>query len=179
MRRTKRLEPTQIINPLLTAAKLRDLTQTFVRHTIKRPIRSDSNLDKRLTLKSRIRSSPSDFFYIYCRQVIPQIEERIELQLLEKFKSTLTSQLEKNEVEKAYYQRKDNLAKIPEREDPDQPEPKKAKLILSKDKYYKVIQSIHGDGISYHTYQDIGRYTVFPKAMVDRMFPSVMFGRYK
>jgi hypothetical protein len=33
--------------------------------------------------------------------------------------------------------------------------------------------------LKYHTYQDIGRYTVFPKAATNRMFPSVMFGRYK
>ena len=33
--------------------------------------------------------------------------------------------------------------------------------------------------MTYHTYEDIEKYTVFPKAMVDRMFPSVMFGRFK
>lgn len=111
---------------------MRDLTQTYVRHTIKRPIRPNFNIDSRMTLKSRIRQSPADFFYIYCRQIIPQIEERIELQLLEKFKSTLSS-LERKEVEAAYYQRKDNLAKIPEREDPEMPEPKQNNLILSRD----------------------------------------------
>ena len=54
MHRTKRLEPTQIINPLLTAAKLRDLTQN-VRHTIKRPIRPSYKMNSGLTLKTRIR----------------------------------------------------------------------------------------------------------------------------
>ena len=48
----------------------------------------------------------------------------MELQLLEKFKSSLASDLEKKEVEAAYLQRKDNLAKIPEKEDPGEPEPK-------------------------------------------------------
>lgn len=33
--------------------------------------------------------------------------------------------------------------------------------------------------MSYHTYIDIGRYTVFPQSMRKRMFPSVMFGRYE
>lgn len=45
--------------------------------------------------------------------------------------------------------------------------------------YYKVIQTIYGDGISTHTYSDVGRYTVFPETMKKRMFPSVMFGRYE
>ena len=55
MHRTKRLETTQIINPLLTAAKLRDLTQNYVRHTIKRPIRPSYKMNSGLTLKTRIR----------------------------------------------------------------------------------------------------------------------------
>ena len=32
--------------------------------------------------------------------------------------------------------------------------------------------------MSYHTYQDIGRYTVFTDAQMKRMFPSKLFGRY-
>tara|TARA_B110000285_G_scaffold120117_1_gene135884 strand:+ start:307 stop:483 length:177 start_codon:yes stop_codon:yes gene_type:complete len=58
---------------------------------------------------------------------------------LEKFKSTLASDLERKEVEAAYYQRKDNLAKIPEKEDPGEPEPKKQSLKLPIDEYTKVI----------------------------------------
>lgn len=37
--------------------------------------------------------------------------------MLQKFKQNLSSRLEKFEVEQAYLQRKDNLAKIPERDD--------------------------------------------------------------
>jgi hypothetical protein len=43
--------------------------------------------------------------------------------LLNKFQGSLSSQLERNEVQQAYLQRKDNLAKIPEREDPGTPPP--------------------------------------------------------
>ena len=103
----------------------------------------------------------------------------MELQLLEKFKSSLASDLEKKEVEAAYLQRKDNLAKIPEKEDPGEPEPKKQSLKIPIDEYHKVIQSVHGDGLRYHTYQDIGRYTVFPEAQVKRLVPSVMYGRFR
>lgn len=76
-------------------------------------------------------------------------------------------------------QRKDNLAKIPEKEEPGDPEPKKERIFIPNDEYYKVIKTMHGDGLSYHTYIDVGRYTVFPDAMRKRMFPSIMFGRYE
>lgn len=98
--------------------------------------------------------------------------------MLEKFKSTLASDLERKEVEAAYFQRKDNLAKIPELADPATPEQKRPKEYFPKDEYAKIIQSVHGDGLSYHTYADIGRYTVFPDSMANRMLPSKKFGRY-
>jgi len=34
-----RQEASQVINPIVTAAKLRDVTTSFKRHTIRRPIR--------------------------------------------------------------------------------------------------------------------------------------------
>ena len=101
------------------------------------------------------------------------------MQLLEKFKTTLKSDLERKEVEAAYLQRKDNLAKVPEKEDPGQPEPPKPVLRMHVDEYSNVVQSIHGDGLVYHTYEDIGRYTVFPDQHTKRMLPHVMFGRYR
>ena len=179
MRRALRLEATQTLNPLLTATKMRDLTSSYKRHTIRRPIRPEGGLGSQLTLRSRVRTSASDFFYIYCAQIIPQIEDSVENMLLEKFKSTLSSKLERNEVEQAYLQRKDNVAKIPEREDPGLPPPPEKKVALHKQEFANVVQSIHGDGLSQHTFEDIGRFTVFPKAMTERMFPSIMFGRYK
>lgn len=47
------------------------------------------------------------------------------------------------------------------------------------DEYQKVIQSIHGDGLKYHTYQDIGRYTVFSEGQIKRLVPNVMYGRFR
>ena len=179
MHRALRLEQSQTLNPLFTASKMRELTSTYLRHTIRRPIRPSSVLSSDATLRSRVRTSASDFFFIYCRQIIPQIEDSVENMLLQKFKSTLSSPLERNEVEEAYLQRKDNLAKIPEREDPGTPPPQEAKVVMHKSEFLQVIQTIHGDGLSQHTYEDIGRYTVFPKAMKERMFPSAMFGRYQ
>ena len=43
--------------------------------------------------------------------------------------------------------------------------------------YEGVFSSLHGDGISHHTFADIGKYTVFPEAHYKRMFPSKVFGR--
>lgn len=41
----------------------------------------------------------------------------------------------------------------------------------------EVIQSDDGRGLNQHTFQDIGRFTVFPESHWKRMFPSESFGR--
>ena len=33
--------------------------------------------------------------------------------------------------------------------------------------------------MKYHTYQDIGRYTVFTKGQTKRLVPNVMYGRFR
>lgn len=43
----------------------------------------------------------------------------------------------------------------------------------------RVVMSVEGDGLSYHTFEDIGRYTIFPDKMFRRIFPSRVFGRYE
>ena len=43
----------------------------------------------------------------------------------------------------------------------------------------RVIMNMDGDGLSYHTFEDIGRYTVYPENMFRRMFPTRTFGRYE
>ena len=66
-------------------------------------------------------------------------------------------------MEDAYYQRKDNLAKVKDRQEMAEPTSDKQQLKIDSQEYEAVIQTIHGDGLSYHTYEDIGRYTVFPE----------------
>ena len=39
--------------------------------------------------------------------------------------------------------------------------------------------SIDGSGLSYHTFEDIGRYTIYPEKMFKRMFPSKAFGNFE
>jgi hypothetical protein len=40
--------------------------------------------------------------------------------------------------------------------------------------------TVEGDGLSYHNFEDIGRYTVFPETHYKRMFPdSNFFGNYQ
>ena len=138
MRKALLKEPNYIINPLLTAEKMRNLTFTYVRHTIKRPIRPDGSHDS-LKNMSRLRQSAGDYFFTFCRQIIPQIEERVERQLVERFKQQLDTQLEKDELEWAYMQRKDNLAKVPEKVDPGLPPAPPTKLFISNDEWSNVI----------------------------------------
>ena len=109
-------EVNRSINPIMDIQKLRNFTSTFKRHTIYRYIRPQ-NLDiSRLlnTQSTKLRQSASDYIFVYTRQVLPKIEEKIELQLLQKFSERLQSAEEKKEVLNAYYQRKDNLAKMTE-----------------------------------------------------------------
>ena len=69
MRKALRLEPTKVINPLLTAEKMRNLTNGYIRHTIKRPIRPDTKLDSRHSQlgESRLRLNAADYFFDFCR----------------------------------------------------------------------------------------------------------------
>ena len=58
-------------------------------------------------------------------------------------------------------------------------EPKKSETILTKEDIDRAIITVEGDGLSHHTFEDIGRYTVFPKHSFERMFPGgKLFGTY-
>lgn len=110
--------------------------------------------------------------------MLPRLEEKIELQLLESFKDTLASDLERKELQTAYMQRKDNLAKLAEEQELGQREKREESIAITPDEIARVIMSVEGDGLSYHTFQDIGRYTVFPEKHWKRMFPGSFFGNY-
>ena len=108
------------------------------------------------------------------------MEEKIELQLLEKFKDRLGSEAERKEVHLAYLQRKDNLARMAEAPDLGQREKREEPLTLKTSEVGKVIMTVEGDGLSYHTFEDIGRYTVFPETHYKRMFPEDgFFGNFQ
>lgn len=79
-------------------------------------------------------------------------------------------------------QRKDNLAKQSEvvSNEMGQREKREESLSLPSDEIAKVIMSVEGDGLSFHTFEDIGRYTVFPKTHWQRMYPEgQFFGNYQ
>ena len=72
----------------------------------------------------------------------------------------------------AYYQRKDNLAKMTENEDVGKPEKKPTQITIPASELGRVIPNVDGEGLSYHTFEDIGLYTVFPTQHWKRMFPK-------
>jgi hypothetical protein len=82
-------------------------------------------------------------------------------------------------LQTAYLQRKDNLAKMAEVQELGSQEKREDSLSISPDEISRVIMSVEGDGLSYHTFEDIGRYTVFPEQHWKRMFPGKMFGNYE
>ena len=124
--------------------------------------------------------SVSDYLFNYTRNVLPRMEEKLELQLLEKVKERLGNEQEKKEVWYAYQQRKDNLAKMSEAKEIGLKEKREEALSIPHEEMSRVIITIQGDGMSHHTFEDIGRYTVFPKQHVQRMFPNnKFFGNYE
>ncbi len=56
------------------------------------------------------------------------------------------------------------------------PEDRKPLNTMGFDRLGKVIQNVEGEGLTYHTYSDIGRFTVFPENHFKRMFPKRAFG---
>ena len=107
------------------------------------------------------------------------MEEKIELMLLEKFKDRIGNNLEKKEVMQAYYNRKDNLAKTLEPKDITQMEKREDGMNMEIKDIDKVIRNNNGEELSKHTFEDIGKYTIFPPKMWKRMFPSSLFGNYE
>ena len=58
-------------------------------------------------------------------------------------------------------------------------EKREENISIPADEIARVIMSAEGDGLSFHTFEDIGRYTVFPEKHHKRMFPDKMFGNYQ
>ena len=80
----------------------------------------------------------------------------------------------------AYLQRKDNLSKMAEVQELGQRDKREESITIPGSEISRVIQSVEGDGLTYHTFEDIGRYTVFPEQHHKRMFPDKMFfGNYE
>jgi len=68
------------------------------------------------------------------------------------------------------------LAKIAEEEDLGRPEDRQQQTNLPLAVLAHIIQTREGDGLTHHTYSDIGRFTVFPVNHFKRMFPTKPFG---
>lgn len=58
-------------------------------------------------------------------------------------------------------------------------EEREEQMTISRQEMGDVLLSLEGDGLSFHTFEDIGRYTIFPDNMFKRMFPSKAFGRFE
>ena len=171
------------VNNLYDKYGIRKHIQNQPRHSIMRPIAmGDFNtgaLSIFTPLRDRLRQSPAEYFNVYTRVVIPQIELRIEERLLHEFTRTLKSNEEKKEVLEAYNMRRHNLSKQKEAADileinrEDNSERRK----LSHGNIKQIFSSLDGDGFRYHTFEDVGRFTMFPESFRKRIFPSSYYGR--
>ena len=86
---------------------MREYSSTYKRHTIRRMIRPQNTVKKdnqdHLPLSERIRDTPLDYFQVYCRMVIPQIEVRMEERLLNVFLRQIKNADEREEITQAYH----------------------------------------------------------------------------
>ena len=116
---------------------------------------------------------------MYTRTVIPQIEARIEERLLHEYMRTIPNDLERKELHDAYIMRRHRLSKLPEESDSlatgDGGGNERTKL--PADSILATVPRIDGTGVKYHTFADIGTYTVFPAQYRKRLFPGRVFGR--
>lgn len=62
----------------------------------------------------------------------------------------------------AYYNRKSNLAKMAEPEDIREQEKAEKLNQMPPEEYGKAFINTEGDGLRFHTFEDIGKYTLFP-----------------
>lgn len=182
----------RIINTTITESMLKYLPGKTKRHTIKRSLQMPPMKNKPAT----------DAIAMYTKDVLPRIEDSIERRLLQKYVSTLRNPHEQQEVIEAYEQRKHDLSRVEdsakhiEAENEDwnqvllegaeyhQNPYENLKPILEKHspehvQYMKnIIWSTDGKGMSYHTYDTIGKWTLFPKTHWKRMFPRDSCGMF-
>lgn len=81
-----KFEKSTPVNRLFDAYKLRDFVSKYPRHNVRRPIRprSDNQLGlNTMSIAERLRQGPIEYFKVYTRYIVPQIESRIEERLLE------------------------------------------------------------------------------------------------
>lgn len=76
----------------------------------------------------------------------------------------------------AYHMRRENMIKDLPEDDLGAPNDKKRPPAKGRRKMDMILTQ-EGDGISHHTYQDIGKYTIFPENHWKRMFPTRTFGK--
>jgi len=76
----------------------------------------------------------------------------------------------------AYAQRRDDLAKAQDEDVLPTPSDKKKVQSIPLSLLHELIISVEGDGFSHHTFEDIGKFTVFPENNWKRMFPRKSFG---
>ena len=142
------------------------------RHTIMREIEKDDQF------KNTGRKGVYDYLKNFVSEVIPKVEDFIESRLLERFKLNLNIEEEKM-VSDVYKMRKHKVYAIKEQVIKDRPIVQEPYKTIDFTQMMSLYTSIDGKGLSYNSYDDIGRYIHFPKADVEELFPFKYYGKYK
>ena len=108
--------------------------------------------------------------------MIPQIESRIEERLLEQFCRTIHSESERKEVIQSYKTRRHNLSQLPEDSDLVSTVIDPPPFKREDSEYAEIILDTNGDGLKYHSFADVGKFTIFPENQWRRMFRRHSYG---
>ena len=147
------------------------LYSTHKRHTIMREIEKEDEF----TIKGR--KNAFDYLNNFIREIVPKVEDFIESRLLERYKLNLNSE-ETRLVTDVYKLRKHKVYGIKELQLEDQAAEQVEQQAMDVSQIMNLFSSNDGKGLSFHSVDEIGRYTLFPMSHSKENFPSGAYGNY-
>ncbi len=148
--------------------KLAMIVTPYKRHTLFRSAHY-------VTAQNVQRISVFESVWRFTQNIMPQIQRTIEQRLLQQYMEKETNALYRLELQDAYNQRLYNLKMaMPQGRPPKVRVPPSPSIQIGG----PVFNSMDGHGLRFHTYNDIGTYTLFPKDEFRRLFPNDLFGSY-
>eukprot|EP00826_Nyctotherus_ovalis_P032957 TRINITY_DN2656_c0_g1_i15.p1 TRINITY_DN2656_c0_g1~~TRINITY_DN2656_c0_g1_i15.p1 ORF type:complete len:705 (+),score=182.56 TRINITY_DN2656_c0_g1_i15:115-2229(+) len=139
----------------------------YGRHTIYRPSNADTpgGVNRRPVVEA---------VWHFNHSGLHRIQSHIEKRLLDQYLAGQTNAVYAQEIRDAYAQRMRQLKRLKPPQPSAPPYPRHTKFAE-----VSIFNSIDGKGLKYHTFHDIGKYTLFPLHEFRTLFPYGFFGDYE
>jgi len=112
------------------------------------------------------------------RKHFPRIQRHVEKKFLDRYIAEQTDPVYAQQIRDAYQERINRLDKEKPEELVEPEEPFRQKVEPERFSETRLFNSLDGKGFKYHTYHDIGTYTLFPPEQYKKLFPYDFFGDY-